>query len=158
MAKAKKGAGDKTETAPSRETAAVRSPTSAAEVFGEVVALMMMPASHKHLFLADLEWLVLPPIMLRQFRLWRNADKPVGFASWALLSPEVEARMMGGARRLQPAEWKSGEHAWLIDVLAPTPDFAQQMVDELKRTVFQGRPLKGLRPRKEGGGSEAVEL
>lgn len=133
-----------------------RPPATAAEVFGEVVSLMMMPSSHKFLFLSDLEWLVVPPIMLRQFRLWRNAERPVGYASWAFLSEAVEARMLAGGRRLQPNDWKSGDRAWLIDMAAPSADFAEAMVKELKEKVFAGKPLKGLKPRE--GGSDVVEL
>jgi cytolysin-activating lysine-acyltransferase len=127
-------------------------------VLGEVVFLMMSPPSHKHLFLTDLEWLVMPSLALRQFRLWRQGGRPVAFASWAFLSAEVEERVRGGVRRLKPVDWKSGDSAWLMDVVAPNPDFAKQMVDELKQSVFADRVLKGLRPRPDGGGSEVVEL
>lgn len=127
-------------------------------VLGEVVFLMMSPPSHKHLFITDLEWLVMPPLTLRQFRLWRQGNRPIAFASWAFLSDEVGERVMGGVRRLKPADWKSGDNAWLMDVIAPNPEFAKQMVDELKKTVFADRVLKGLRPRADGTGSEVVEL
>lgn len=127
-------------------------------VLGEVVFLMMTPPSHKHLFLTDLEWLVMPPLTLRQFRLWRQGTRPIGFASWAFLSEEVAERVRGGVRKLKPADWKSGDNAWLMDVVAPNAEFAQQMVEELKKTVFPGQVLKGLRPRADGNGSEVVEL
>jgi cytolysin-activating lysine-acyltransferase len=144
--------------APAAEsTAAAQGPNTLAAVLGEVVSLLMMPASHKHLFLADLEWLVVPPLALRQFRLWRQDDRPVGFATWALLSEEVEARLLSGVRRLKPADWNSGDRAWLIDVVAPNPEAAQKMVAELKAVVFSDRPLKALQARPEGG-SAAVEV
>lgn len=69
-------------------------------VVGHATWLMMQAPTHKHLFLADLEWLVLPPVILGQFRLWRRGDVPVGFASWAYLSEEAEARVRSGVRRL----------------------------------------------------------
>jgi len=55
---------------------------------------MMRSAPHRHLFVGDLEWLLLPPIALKQFRLWRRDNMPVAFASWAMLSDEVEARLI----------------------------------------------------------------
>lgn len=135
-----------------------RQPATLAEVLGEAVYLMTKPASHKFLFLADLEWLVMPPIMLRQFRLWRQGTSPVAFATWAFLSEDAENRLLSGVRRLQPQEWNSGDRAWLMDVVAPDPQFAQRMVEELKQAVFAGRSLKGLKPREGGQGSDVAEL
>ncbi len=135
-----------------------RQAATLAEVLGEVVYLMAKPATHKFLFIADLEWLVMPPVMLRQFRLWRQGSTPLAFASWAFLSEEAESRLLNGVRRLPPQDWNSGDRAWLMDVLAPDPQFAQRMVQELKQGVFAGRPLKGLRPRENGQGSEVAEL
>lgn len=56
--------------------------------------VMMRSAPHRHLFVGDLEWLLMPPIACKQFRLWRRENMPVAFASWALLSDEVEARII----------------------------------------------------------------
>ena len=125
-------------------------PSTFAGVLGEVVSLLMAPASHKHLFLTDLEWLVVPPLMLRQFRLWRQDDRPVAFASWAFLSEEAEARVLGGSRKLKPAEWKCGDRAWLMDVVAPSPESAKQMIEELKRGLFADRPLKAVQSQADG--------
>ncbi|MGE5506576.1 MAG: toxin-activating lysine-acyltransferase [Actinomycetota bacterium] len=125
-------------------------PNTLSAVLGEVVSLLMMHASHKHLFLTDLEWLVLPPLVLRQFRLWRQEDRPMAFASWALLSEEAEGRLMSGVRRLKPADWNGGDRAWLVDVVAPNQDVAQKMVAELKSVVFKDRPLKALQARADG--------
>lgn len=133
-------------------------PATLAEVLGEAVYLMTKPASHKFMFLADLEWLVIPPIMLRQFRLWRQGNAPLAFASWAFLSEDAENRLLSGVRRLQPQEWNSGDRAWLMDVLAPDAQFAQAMVDELKRAVFPGRVLKGFKPGAGGEGREVAAL
>lgn len=35
------------------------------------------------------------------------------------MSDEVEARLKSGVIKLKPNEWKSGEHCWLIDLVAP---------------------------------------
>ncbi len=59
---------------------------------------MMQSRAHRHLFVGDMEWLLVPPIAHRQFRLWRRANmppkRPGAYASWAMLSDEVEARLM----------------------------------------------------------------
>ncbi|CCQ73381.1 protein of unknown function [Magnetospira sp. QH-2] len=62
---------------------------SVAEVLGQVVLLAMRSTNMRHLFIADLEWTLLPPILLKQFRLYRSNGDVVGFASWA------------------PSEWRS---------------------------------------------------
>ena len=86
---------------------------------GQVGWLMMSSPAHRHLFLGDLEWLVLPPILLRQMRLWRRDGRPVAYASWAEVSEEVEKRILAGVVRLAPPDWNSGDRLWLIDVVAP---------------------------------------
>ncbi|MBL6953056.1 MAG: toxin-activating lysine-acyltransferase [Alphaproteobacteria bacterium] len=63
-------------------------------ILGQAAWVMMRSAPHRHLFVADLEWLLLPPIACKQFRLWRRENMPVAFASWALLSDEAEARLI----------------------------------------------------------------
>ncbi len=71
------------------------------------------------MFITDLEWMTLPAIALDQFRLWRQNNMPVAFATWAYLSDEAEERMQQGVRRLGPADWKSGDNLWLMDLVAP---------------------------------------
>jgi len=84
------------------------------------IALMTASAPHRHLFIADLEWALLPPIALRQCRVFvRGGRPPVGFASWAFVSDEVEARLKAGQTKLKPAEWKSGDRCWIVDLIAP---------------------------------------
>src|SRR5207245_3065285 len=64
-----------------------------ASLLGQVAWLMMQSPVHRHLFLADLEYRVAPPLMLQQFRLYRRDNVPVAFVSWALLTEEVEKRV-----------------------------------------------------------------
>jgi len=83
------------------------------------LGLLMASPRHKHLFLSDLEWALLPPLALRQFRLFAKDNRPVAFATWAFVSEEVEARLNAGHAKLKPAEWKSGERCWIVDVVTP---------------------------------------
>ncbi|MBC7871098.1 MAG: toxin-activating lysine-acyltransferase [Chitinophagaceae bacterium] len=59
---------------------------------------------HKNLFISDLEWLVMTPILLKQFRVFYAPDRPIGVALWAYVNEEVEKRLMTGAARLAPAD------------------------------------------------------
>ena len=90
-------------------------------VMGAVSSLASKAPSHKHLFLSDLEWLCLPPVSLRQFKLFRQKDShiPMAYISWAKITPEIEKRLLSGTVKLAPREWNSGEKIFIIDVLSP---------------------------------------
>jgi cytolysin-activating lysine-acyltransferase len=55
-----------------------------AQVLGEIAWLMTQSPRHKVIPFGDLEWLVMPAILLRQFRIFYNGEQPVGVALWAL--------------------------------------------------------------------------
>lgn len=76
------------------------------EVLGHAVWLMMNMPQYRYVFLADLEWMVLPPIVLGQYRLFRAENRIVAFAAWAYLSEAAEARLQEPNPRLAPTEWK----------------------------------------------------
>src|SRR4051812_11769171 len=59
-------------------------PKPVAQVLGGIAWLMRQSPRHKALTLGDLEWLVMPAILLRQFRIFYQGDRPVGVALWAL--------------------------------------------------------------------------
>jgi len=129
----------------------------AAQVLGQIVALLSQSAAHRHVFLSDLEWLLMPPLALRQFSVFRHNDVPVGYVSWAFLSDETEARLKSGTRpRLQPGEWKGGDNLWIVDIVAPLGG-ADKMLAELKEKLFRDRPFKTLAPAPDGNGQMTVE-
>ena len=80
-------------------------------------------------FIADLDWRLLPPLVLDQCRLYSKADMPWAFATWAFVSDAVDQRLRSSAPVIAPHEWKSGERPWLIDVVAPFGD-AEQVARE----------------------------
>ncbi|CAL80517.1 RTX toxin-activating lysine-acyltransferase (type I secretion system) [Bradyrhizobium sp. ORS 278] len=124
-------------------------------VLGQVVWLMMNMPRYRHVFLADLEWMVLPPILLNQYRLFRAGDHIVAFAAWAYLSEEAEARLQEPNPRLAPTDWKSGDRLWLIDLHAP---FGQQelALKELGETALKGKTYKMHRWTAQG--RQTVEI
>ena len=71
-----------------------------AAILGHVVWLMNQSPKHKHLALADMDWLVVPALLHRQFKLYRLDGKPFAYASWAYLSSDVLERLQGGEKRL----------------------------------------------------------
>src|SRR3954471_13523074 len=80
-----------------REAAALRN----AFAFTQVVGVLMRSPHYRAYTLADLEWLVVPPVAAGQFRIGEvKPDKnsttavPVAVVLWASVSPEVDARLM----------------------------------------------------------------
>ena len=145
---------DKLAPAPSQ---AAHQPSGPSEVLGDVVWLMTHSAAHKHLFLADLEWLVLPSVMNKQFRLFKSGNRPFAFVSWAMLDEEAEKRLLAGQPRLRPGDWRAGDRFWLIDLVAPFGG-ADGVLKEIKQKMFADRKLMALRPNADGKGVVAGEV
>ena len=90
-----------------------------AQVLGEIAWLMTQSPRHKAVPLGDLEWRVMPALLLRQFRVFYKGEQPVGVALWALVDELVAERIDAGDRRLAAVEWKSGGNMRIIDIIAP---------------------------------------
>jgi cytolysin-activating lysine-acyltransferase len=90
-----------------------------AQVLGEITWLMTQSPRHKAMLIGDLEWLLMPAILLRQFRIFYQGEQPVGVALWALADELVAKRIDAGDKRLIEVEWKSGSNMRIIDVVAP---------------------------------------
>ncbi len=133
-------------TAPDPDRAAAAATTkppqgaAALNVLTSAIGLMMASPQHRHLFLADLEWALLPPLALKQFRLFTKDNKPIAFATWAFVSEEVDARLKAGHMKLKPAEWKSGEICWIVDVVAPFGR-SEKLVGALKGTTLKAHDV-----------------
>lgn len=128
-------------------------------MLGEIVWLMTQSAGHKHFALSDLEWMVMPALLLEQYRIFRNGTQPLGVALWAYLGPEAEEKLTTGGR-LRPDEWavgmkldpkkgamrQPGGSLWLVDLIAPfhTPDnkMADKMLADLMQGPFKGKKFK----------------
>jgi cytolysin-activating lysine-acyltransferase len=144
-------------------------------MLGEIVWLMSQSPAHKHFALADLEWMVMPPLALGQYRIFRNGEQPVGVALWAHLSEESEKKLEAGATRLMPQEWApdiridaengmtagEGGSLWLIDLICPAQTSQNKLADiclhDLMTSVFSGKRFKMFRGH-EDGRREVVSL
>jgi cytolysin-activating lysine-acyltransferase len=96
---------------------------------------------HKTFMIQDLETLVMPAVLLRQFRLYYEkppvdaakgmpaapagvvpapgAEIPVGVVLFARVNEAAAARLDAGAPTLRPGDWQSGPTLRIIDIIAP---------------------------------------
>ena len=136
-----------------------------AQTFSQVVSVLMRDPSCKSLRVADLEWLVLPPLMAGQFRLAHAARPanggpsadgtvgkerrigalvPVAVALWARVSPLVDKALSENLEtnvRLSPSAWTSGDILWLLAV-AGNPRAVPAFLEQLRENEFKGRHVK----------------
>jgi cytolysin-activating lysine-acyltransferase len=106
-------------------------PKTVSQVLGEITWLMTQSPRHKSISLGDLEWLVMPAIQLRQFRIFYKGEQPVGVAFWALVDDIVAGRIDANDKRLSVVEWKSGANIRIIDEVAPFGGVAE-MREQIK--------------------------
>jgi cytolysin-activating lysine-acyltransferase len=126
-------------------------PKTVSQVLGEVTWLLTQSPIHKQLFIGDLEWFAMPPLLLEQFRIFYGPKPPgspsdaqpvpAAVALWAFVSPETDARLEAGAHKLRFDEWKSGSLPWLIELVAPFGGQDEIMLD-LAQNVFKENPYK----------------
>lgn len=119
------------EARPADPAMAANADKTISAVLGEVVWLMSQSPEFKQYLISDLEWLVMPPILLRQFRLFYHEGRPAAVVLYARVSPEVEARLEAGAPTLRPEDWKSGETVRVVKVIAPFGG-AEKFAEETK--------------------------
>jgi cytolysin-activating lysine-acyltransferase len=144
-----------------------------AQSFAQIVAVLMRDRQFRDLKLADLEWLVLPPIMVGQFGLAHTSvdqsssagravvksakEKsstlvPVAVALWARVSGELNkvfSDPLATQPKLQLSDWTSGEHAWLI-ATAGDPRAVPTFLEQVAAKEFNGNGMK-MRVRSTDG-------
>lgn len=120
--------------------------TTVSHLLGEIAWLLAQSPLHKGLAIGDLEWLIWPALIHRQFYIFRDGDRPVGLALWAKCTPEAEAKLDLGLRepgnRLTFEEWASGASLWLLDLIAPFADETNHHREIMIADLVSG-PLAG---------------
>ena len=121
------------------------------EGFGNIVMAMMALPRYRHQSLADLQHLVLEPLLKDRLSIAYPPDREqnpladsLGVAIWASVSDEAEARLQEQTRagvfplRLKPEDWTSGANHWLLDVIAPNPHSAAAVISNFRQLVPDG--------------------
>lgn len=128
-----------------QDLASAKAALSKLPILGPALWLYARDPLRKFTFMADIDWILLPPVVLDQCRLYTKDEIPFAFFTWAQVSDAVDQRLRSGILRVAPHEWQSGEHLWLIDAVAP---FGQldEMIAELHKTNFSGQKISALIP------------
>lgn len=118
-------------------------------LLGAVTWLMMQHTTTRHTLISDLEWRVMPPLVLDQAKLYMRDNAPVAYVSWASLSDKVAQRYNTAPHQLTAGDWQSGDQIWIIDLYAPFGG-ATEVVQDLRETALKGREIHQLTLGVEG--------
>lgn len=117
---------------------------------GQLVSLMIQSRHHRLTMLSELEWMLLPAVTTRQFRVAegfsqeRGIVAPVGAVLWANVNPETDRRLAENLDlpiRLRPQEWRSGDHTWIIETLGEA-NAVNAMLQHLMQNELKGRTVR----------------
>lgn len=103
-------------------------------LLGPALWLFARDPMRRFTFIADLDWRLLPPLVLDQCKLYSREGIPWAFVTWARVNDAIDKRLRSAAPIIAPHEWKSGDKLWLVDVVAPfgdAPGIAQQALREM---------------------------
>ena len=109
-------------------------------LLGAVSWLMMQQSATRHTLLSELEWRVMPALVLDQAKLFMRESAPVAYVSWARLSDEAAMRYQQAPHHLMASDWKSGEQIWIVDLCAPFGGM-QELMRDLREIVFPGQEV-----------------
>lgn len=117
---------------------------------GQIVSILTRNAQYRAMPLAELETMVLPALVSGQFLVVEAHSKengivvPVAMALWAVVSPEVDARLSANLEqnvRLAANEWKSGDIPWLM-AAAGDQSALRPALQKLQDSAHNGRAFK----------------
>lgn len=119
---------------------------------GVSVLSMSAQSRYRHLSLADLQAVLLDPLLRDRVAIASTPleagegapEAQVGLAIWASVSSAVDEKIREqiAARvfpvRLAPDDWVSGEINWLFDVIAPDERLTSTVIANLRKVVKEG--------------------
>lgn len=114
-------------------------------ILGPALWLCARDPIKKFMFLGDIDWAVLPPVVLDQCKLYTKGGLPYAFVTWAWVNDAVSARLKSEQPRLAPHEWNCGNQAWIMDAVAPFGQLQEALL-ELRTTQFAGKKVNALLP------------
>ncbi len=124
---------------------------------GPVLLLYMQSSHRRYQFIGDLEWLLMPPLISGQCKLFMKEEYPTSFISWAFLNEAAEKRLFQNGGKLRPEDWNCGDRLWVIDIVAPFGG-VENMLHDLQLNEFPGRVVHLAAPDPKTGGVTARKL
>jgi cytolysin-activating lysine-acyltransferase len=124
---------------------------------GPVIMLYMQSSHRRYHFIGDLEWLLLPPLVSGQCKLYMKKEYPISFISWAFLDEAAEKRLFQNGGKLRPEDWKCGDRLWIIDIVAPFGG-VENMLRDIQKNEFPDQVVRLIAPDPKTGGITAREL
>lgn len=119
-------------------------------MLGPAMWLYANAPDKKFMFVGDIQWTLLPPVILDQCRLYTKNGIPWAFITWARVNDAIHERLLAGVARLAPHEWHSGDHCWLIDTVAPFGG-VEACIDDLRTTILANQRIHGFAPDPASG-------
>ena len=110
------------------------------QLMGEILSLMIASDFHQPYVIGDFATAILVPIHLNQFKLYKKNDVPIGFVSWAFLSDDISHQYGQGKYHLEFSDWRSGDHLWFVDFIAPY-GHVRSIIRDLKSNVFSDKNI-----------------
>ena len=114
-------------------------------ILGPALWLYARDPVRKYMFMGDLDWMLLPPVVLDQCRLYSKSELPFAFITWAFVNDKVDERLRSKHPKIAPHEWKSGDKVWLIDVVTPFGKL-EETVKDLHERMFPEKSVNALVP------------
>lgn len=114
------------------------------DIIGQAVWLLLNSPAHKHsLFIADLEWFLVPAILSSNYKIYRDTETNnlTALLLWASVDDEVNAKLEAGIFKLRPQDWNSGKNYWIIEIVSPQGD-ASLILEDVKESNFKGKSFK----------------
>jgi cytolysin-activating lysine-acyltransferase len=123
---------------------------------GPIIWLMNQIPSKRHHFYIDIDWQIMPPLILNQAKLFMKEGVPRAYVSWALVNDDVPQRLAQGDMRLAPREWKCGQHLWLIDLVTPFGS-PEAVIKQLREQMFPTQSIKAVLLNPKTGKLQRIE-
>lgn len=118
-------------------------------ILGPAMWLYARDERRRWTFIADQDWLLMPPIVLDQCRLYTKNEIPWAFFTWAFVNEDVHQRLLAGTAKIAPHEWRGGQHCWLLDAVAPFGGL-EECLTELRGTSLVGKEVNRFIPQADG--------
>ncbi|MGR5146437.1 RTX toxin-activating lysine-acyltransferase RtxC [Photobacterium alginatilyticum] len=105
-------------------------------MIGGVMLLSQYSPLHRRYVLAEWQQRIMPAFELNQFCYYEDEHgRPVAFCNWAFLSEQNRDELLSGEREITSTDWRSGQHIFIPEMIAPF-GHGRQVVNDLRRRVF----------------------